>query len=485
MADEMPYTGSFITIDNNLAEDIYTRVRSYAMLPKKVEKNVRRRKNVDQSKEYVDYFKDIFENGILQYFADEVMEMYGTTVNMDIISAIEKEAEYEHGIFDTAAVEQYVKQVFDETKVLAAPFIEKPLGEEKDPINSCTYNDHLSPHDESPRSLLIDKELKNFGGEEDSDIPLNMILFYKSFYGLRANDLSKFAPPEVSETYSRSTGEYFKAYYELIKKIHPEPHRSKVITPHIDRWWHNVSKMPDLDDRNQEMQEERIYAAFFWGLLSGYIDMFDVGHDEKVYRLDAENLGMESEDSVLVVSNSTPCDKLYEVLDSLAIYPELVNRILEDNENLIVDEIEKNRSIDNGILLSSLKSFRLREFPFPADDGVRSIFDLPLLLKKSVTREQFYEDRVVRILKTELDQIQKYLSRFYTEKELPTQLSKVLMEQYDKFLHDIEVEQNEWKDIYHDYLFSRTCGTIENKLKEMMLTDEAARVRERKLELSK
>lgn len=485
MADQMPYTGSYITIDNDLAEDIYTRVRSYAMLPKKVEQRVRRRKKTDDSREYSDYFKEIFENGILRYFEDEVMEMYGSTVNMDIISAIEKEAEYEHAIFDPAAVEQYVKKVFDETKVLAAPFIEKPLGEEKDPINSCTYNNNLSPHDESPRSLMIDKELRNFGGEEDSDIPLNMILFYKSFYGLRANDLSKFAPPEASETYKRSAGEYFKAYFELIEKIHPEPHRSKVITPHIDRWWHNVSKMPDLDENNQQQQEENIYAAFFWGLLSGYINLFDEGRDEKIYRLDAENLGMESEDSVLVVSNSTPCDKLYEVLDSLAIYPMLVKKILEDNNNLILDEIDKNTDLERGLLMTGLNNFRLREFPFPEDDGVRSIFDLPLLLKKSVTREHYYEDRVIRILKTELNQIELYLSRFCSAKELPDQMASIVMSQFDKFLRDLEVEQSEWKDIYNDFLFNKTCGVIESKLKQMKLTEEAAKVREMKIKLSK
>ena len=41
------------------------------------------------------------------------------------------------------------------------------------------------------------------------------------------------------------------------------------------------------------------------------------------------------EDDRMIVSNGTECDKLYEVLDAIAIYPELVERILERIEILI------------------------------------------------------------------------------------------------------------------------------------------------------
>lgn len=485
MAEEMPYTGSYITIDNELAEGIYTKVRSYAMRPKKVvTSKTRRAKQAEVQDDYTDYFGEIFEQGILDYFSDVVVETYGDIVNMDIVSAIEKEAEYEQGLHDAEKIQQYVKHVFDETKILASPFIEKPLGEEKDPINSCAYNNKLNPKDDSPRSMLLDKELKNFGGEEDADIPLNQILFYKSFYGLRANDLSKFAPPQTAETYSRTAGEYFKAYYELIANIHPEPHRSKVITPHIDRWWHNVSMMPDLDENNQMKQEEEIYVAFFWSILGKYIDLFETGYDQRMYRLMVEKLGMENEESRLIVSNSTPCDQLYEVLDALSIYPELVRNVIENKEKHISEELEKSIPIEEGLLINGLRKFRVKEFPFAEDEGVRSIFDLPLLLKKSVKTEKFYEDKVVRILKTEINEIKNYLSRFYSAKELPNMIKKVLMEQFEKFLKDIEVEKETWADIYHDYLFTRTCEIIAKSLEELQLKEETKYILAKKEELS-
>ena len=74
-----------------------------------------------------------------------------------------------------------------------------------------------SPKDGSPRSALIAKELGNYGGNPDEDIPLNMIMFYQAIYGLRANGLSKFAP--ANEADGRGEGEYYKAYYELIEQL--------------------------------------------------------------------------------------------------------------------------------------------------------------------------------------------------------------------------------------------------------------------------
>lgn len=108
------------------------------------------------------------------------MQGYGEEVNMDIISALEKEAELEAGKFETGEIEQYVKHVIAETRKLSNPFIERPLGEQKEPISACAYNVQLDPNDDSPRSALIAKELKNYGGTPDSDIPLGMIMFYQS-----------------------------------------------------------------------------------------------------------------------------------------------------------------------------------------------------------------------------------------------------------------------------------------------------------------
>lgn len=471
MADEYRYAGSAIAIDSRLTEDIYSRVRRYSMMEKRPQ---------DGS-----YFEEIFEKGILGYFKSSLMEMYGANIDMDIIDALEEEAKYEEGLYNTDDVAEYVRKVIRATRALSCPFIEKPLGEEKQPIYACAFNTALDPHDGSVRTEIIGKELKNAGGVEDDDIGKNMILFYQSFYGLRANDLSKFAPPEHSITSTRDGGEYYKAYFELIKMIHPEPHLSKAITPHIDRWWHVITKMPDLDEKNQEMQEQKIYAAFFWGLLCDYVNLYDVGADQRAYRLQVDDLGMSYASDILTVSNGTVCDRLYEVLDAFAIYPELVEKILEKIAGKTEEEYDQDEPLEEGLLRTSLDEFRIKEYPLGEDNRVRSIFDMPYLMKKSTRSDSDCEDDALNILKAEITEIRRYLSRFCTAKELPEMMGEILKEQFERYLDDMAIESQKSKNLYQDYLFSRTCSIIADAFEKLGLNADAKEVRRTQKELSR
>lgn len=459
MSKDMPYTGSMIDIDGKLAENIYQRVRKYAMMQGKAD-------------DY-NYFSDLFDEGILGHFRNDLMEKYGVLVDMDIIDAIEKEGEYEQGIVLADEKSHYVKKVFGESKILAAPFIEKPMGEEKQPINSCTYNNMLNPRDDSPKAMLIDSELKNFGGEEDEDISKNMILFYKSFYGLRATDLSKFAPPHISETYNRNAGEYFKAYYELVGNIYPRADKSIVITPHIDKWWHNVSKMPDLDDKNQYDQENEIYKALFWGLIGNFVELTKNSSGEGAYSLKVDELNMPGELNTLVVSNGTPCDKLYEVLDSMAIYPKLVININEKVENIISADGEDRIQAEDCKAFKWINNFRVEEYPLEKE-MIRSVFDLPLLIKRNMPSELYYEERIIKILKVELAEIIRCAEALCDSQDANKVAAKLISEQFDKMIENIEFEKDEYTNFYQSVIFDRFCTIIQKTIRDLNLKEEAA-----------
>lgn len=459
--EKKPYTGGSITIDSELAEEIYFKVLNYAIMKDKPASNR--------------YFSDLFDKGILGYFEDSVMRSYGSEIDVDILTAIENEAIYECG-YDKEEnandlIDRYVRKVIKNTRDLSCPFIESPLGESREPINACTFSTELRPDEDSPRTRLIDKELMNFGGEPDEDIPKNMIMFYQSFYGLRANDLSKFAPPEKSITYNRDGGEYFKAYYELVRGIHPEPHLSKEISPHIDRWWHIVTKMPDLDDENQKRQEHNIFAAFFWGLLGDFIDLYDEGNGKLVYRL--RKLNPDS-DGVLTVSNGTECDKLYEVLDAIAIYPELTHSIIAKVKSLTEEDLIKDRPLDKGMLATFLRTFAIKEPGIGSDKmAAKSIFDIPLLMKKSETPELYYEEDVIRLLRAEIEEMKRYFAKFCPRNELEEYLSKVILDQFDKYMADMEHESKAHSTIYRESLFDKTCSVITEALETLGKVDEA------------
>ena len=462
--DKKPYMGSAISIDSDLAKDIYTKVHEYAM--KKDKPNNNR------------YFNSIFDDGILGFFKGSVMRDYGSDLDVDVITALEKEADY-LGKFEEednayTLIDQYVRKTIEDTRKLSCPFIESPMGEAREPINACTFNISLRPErgDESPRAQLVKNELMNYGGEPDEDIPKNMVMFYQSFYGLRANDLSKFAPPERSLTYKRSGGEYFKAYYELVKGVHPETHRSKEISPHIDRWWHIITKMPDLDEENQKKQEYDIYAAFFWSLLRGYVFLTDAGVDQKVYKLN--NIRLRMEDDSLIVSNGTECDKLYEVLDAIAIYPELVENILREVREMTEDDINEGTPLEEGILFSSLRNLNIEEpgvgeFNEPAT----SIFDLPMLMRKSASPDIYHEQSVIEMLKVEIQELKKYLANFCSAKELTELTGKLILEQFDKHLESVKLESKIHPAVYREPLFKKTCNVIANELEEIGLKREA------------
>lgn len=465
--EKKPYMGSAISIDSDLAKDIYMKVHDYAM--KKDKPNNNR------------FFNSIFDDGIIGYFKNSVMRDYGSDLDIDVITALEKEADY-LGKFEEednayALIDQYVRKIIGDTRKLSCPFIESPMGEAREPINACTFNISLRPDrgDESPRAQLVKNELMNYGGEPDEDIPKNMVMFYQSFYGLRANDLSKFAPPEKSLTYKRSGGEYFKAYYELVKGVHPETHRSKEISPHIDRWWHIITKMPDLDEDNQRKQEYDIYAAFFWSILRGYVFLTDAGVDQKVYKLN--NIRLRMEDDSLIVSNGTECDKLYEVLDAIAIYPELVGHILDEVKAMTEDDINEGTPLEEGILLNSLKHLSIEEpgvgeYNIPAT----SIFDLPMLMRKSASPDIYHEQSVIEILKVEIQEVKKYLSNFCSAKELTELTGRIILEQFDKHLESVALESKIHPAVYREPLFKKTCNVIANELEEIGLKREARKL---------
>ncbi|MCR4792865.1 MAG: tubulin-like doman-containing protein [Lachnospiraceae bacterium] len=467
MLENLPYTGGVMELDPKLCKSIYDRIRAYAKLKVKSD---------DGS-----YFQNLFDKGIIGFYENELVQIYGSEVNMDVLTAIEREAEYEAGIVNEEEIRKYVEDVINEAWNLAAPFIERQIGEEKDPLFSCTYNPELNPKDDSPRSKLVDNLLKQNGGEPDDDIPINQILFYKSFYGLRANDLSKFAPPKKGQTHDSNSGEYYKAYYELVSKIYPDPSRSLVITPHIDRWWHIVTKMPDLDDDNQERQYNRVYAAFFWGFVEGIFNLSAVTENRKHFRIVNQKIINKdvADGDKLIVSNGTECDRFDEVLDALAIFPELTDRILDYVREEIEKELYRGAGKTDNDLVVKCNTF---EFPDDPDDSKpesRSIFDFPFKYRKSVRVEQYDDEDAIRMTTVVMEETEKVLRSFCSENELSETLTEFYTEHYERLLANLAKESENVKKFASDYLFTTVSSMIADKIEDAGMRQAALDLRKR------
>jgi len=434
--DRMEFTGNAIEIPDDLCRNIYKKVRTYSQLP-------------DSSKT-PNYFKDIFENEIIKHFKNSVEQAYGNEIRMDIIRALEVEAEFEEGIQERRLITEYVKKVIKETKDLAAPFINRPLGEESVPIPACTYNENLYITDNPERNSLIDSELKSFGGEPSKDeegITKERILFYSAIYGLFPSDLLKFAPAHKSKPGDSEAGEYNKVYFDMINRIGPDPLTTKVITPHLHKYWHLISEMPDICDEEQEMQEKKIYKALILGIL---YDKIRYEKDGETYKYTLWLLGSKKE-TPLKVSNGTPCDTFWEVIDALTINPVIVNDLLNTINKEI--EIERKANIVNfektkfAIGLENLKLQQISN-----DERKMSIFGIAMAYKITMPADEFIAEQGQMLLETIMESLYEQVEILCPENERNNTYAKLVEDQIKTFKQNIGLYKKDYPSVLKDYL---------------------------------
>lgn len=466
LAKDVVNLSSSLEIPSELTSRIFNRMKMYALSEQKPEAET--------------YFTNTFKDTVVTYLEEEISGHYASVVDMDIITALEREAHYEdpEKVYELEDERLYAKHVIESTEILAKPFIESPVGKEPRVIPACAYNPELAEADFPGRKAFVASTLKDGGGVEDESIDKNIILFYQSVYDLRASELSKFAPPKGAETYDRPGGEYYKAYYELIQNIHPETQKSKVITPHIDRWWHVISKLPDLDEGSQAIQEEKINAAFFWGMLAQYVHLEKENAAKMIYKPDRNALNLKGDDgdTRLIVSNGTPCDHLYEVLDAFTIYPKLVSVVIEKISSRIENDLYTKTPLKDSVLFDLLERFRVEEYDLHLEDGtsgVRSVFDLPMLMKRSVPAEEYHEDSMIKLLATIFDELRTYVSRFCNKKEFPGVYASLVDEQFNLFIKNVKLEKDTVDDIYNDSLFIYICKAVAKELDDYHMRDKS------------
>lgn len=486
LAADVVNLGSSLDIPSELTCKIFNKIKAYAL--------------AEQKPEAEEYFNNMFKDTVVKYLEDEIMSNYGSIVDMDIISALEKEAHYENPdkVYELDDQRLYAKHVIESTQILANPFIESPLGKEPRIIPACAYSSDLTDSEKADfpgRKEFVAQTLKDGGGvdvnTEEGSITKNMILFYQAVYDIRANELSKFAPPKLTETFERQGGEYYKAYYELIENIHPKTDKSKAITPHIDRWWHVISKLPDLDEKSQMSQEKNINTAFFWGMLGSFIQLREQDKNTMLYYADEvalHELKDLYEDEYLVVSNGTPCDHLYEVLDAFTIFPQLVSLVREKVDARINGELYRKVAFKDSMLFNYLKNFRIQEYDLVNEEGescIRSAFELPILMKLSVPAEDYYETSMIRLLSAILSEMKDYIARFCNKKEVGDIYGALLKEQFELFIDNLKMDNTRLPEIFKDSLFSHICKTIANEFEELNMRDEAACVQNTLRKLNK
>jgi hypothetical protein len=438
----MPCAGESSSVNGELSATIFNEMKTYAMMVRKPNASI--------------YFDDLYNQKILEFWANRVEDNYASLINMDVLTALETEAEYEQK--ESLTEDQkahYCAQILQQAERLAAPFVEEPMGEIRHPFTICAYNKDIMGEPDSTRRAFVKANLNDqMGGQEDNNVSPYELMIYKAVYNLSAGDLKRFRAPEGRESQG---GTYYAAYIDTIKQLGPNTNTNPVLTPHLDKKWHLPKFMPDLDDRNQQILENDIYTAMAWGMLTGKIDQSSVRSEldtesHILYRPTTRN------SSDFVVSNGTPCDELYEVVDALAINPPQVTMLLEDMKATMYREKRDGFVLGESKLMNCLHwnnkreafgddyeiedeienkqaiPFRIKQY---AKNQNASMFDLIYWIKASTPIEDYSEDELEIMLDSMLSLFEKYVEQYTGSLRVYNRCYKLLVDQFQQFMNNL------------------------------------------------
>lgn len=357
---ECPIEGDSAELPAELCGRIYSKLLAYTKLRKDERSNTRR----------LQAFKDVFDETVVDYWIEKVSDpaqKSAHVINMNIAQAIAAEARYLHGDAfakkeeENAYISNYIRTVFDETFHLAAPFIEPPLGEMPRTFKTCAYSADIFENIGGYSNALREK-LEEYNGivPDNGNYSKYSIMFYRSMYGFCASNLPKYAPAR-SGMQPVPEGEYHHAYYMLVDKLSPNLKENNLITPHIDKNWHLVDFLPELNDGFEALLREETVHAYLFGLIYQQFKARQVSTGADVYYL--TSTARQSETN-LWVSNGTPCDRFYEVYDAMKFNPRAVKMLISRSKEELHRETDNARGGNTVSQCKLVKNVRSEAFDF-------------------------------------------------------------------------------------------------------------------------
>jgi hypothetical protein len=458
LLESMPFTSSHVSLNTDICSGIFHEVKAHSKLLKNTEESKKKSKSGK-------YFLETFQNIIMENFKDQVSKAYPEIINQDIISALEKEAEYEHELTSPDSVKEYINECIKAALVLAEPFIERPISfNSGSMIRSCVYNSSVFGDDISSsanannklRQDIVKGILSENGGIPNDEFDDNMIIFYQAIYGLSVSDMARFLPKNPAKAIM-TDGQYFSAYQNLISKLTPDTEKNTVVTPHIDKNWHIITKLPELDNEYQHKVERNIYRAFFNGLVFEKIQFDLVSSTKKLYRV---YIDIEAFD--MIVSNGTACDSFYEIHDALTINPVLVKSIENSIQKEIRDENDRKIPFTTTSFIRGMNKLKIEEF---SEYDKLSFFDLPTLLKISTPSSKYLEADGAEFMLAIIEEIIDFTSAVLPKDEVGCTLGKFVKEQFEIYRNNLSIHKKRAPEALGS-IANRTIRIVASKMKD-------------------
>lgn len=482
--DAVPSVGGLSNLPPELSTLIYERVREYALQAQQQRRTVRptRQQSADslrfeelfpREKDGTSstYFIKIFNDVIMGYWKHLVSMRADSLINMDIIDALEKEGELEHGCVSANDKRAYAAQVIEETQRLAAPFIESSYNPDVWTINGCTYSNQLAEKDYEHRRILLDRYLKGAVPDEAGveQIDRYQIVFYQSVYCIKAMELPKFSAP-VPAMGNENGGDYYRAYFELTRQISFDPQQTLVVSPHLNRYWHLPNYLPDLDEENMKRQEQIVMRAFFTGLVYGIFsyDKLSRVNEERRYAFHLKNPETGAyfpED--LPTPGEVLCSQIYQVYDALLINPPITDALTKAYDRILAQERLDNLSYAEGSLHIRLNEFQLPEMKRLYGLEKLSVLDLILLYRLSMPKTQYVEDQFLLLTETILQTVLENIRTHMEEADVAPCFVEFLQGQLPLFGKNLQQIAEQVPGIQDDSLLRIFRNTISEMLEAL------------------
>ena len=379
---------------------------------------------------------DIFDDILLDYFKERVREQCDD-IDMNIIQAIAQECRLskrvkmreEQGddeqIVDKVTredTERYINETIARARRLAAPGIQRMDNAEPREINLCAYNSKL----DKMRDFRVKDLLSEMNASSTDTVSKYEIHFFNALYNLTPDKLSKFSCKVTDKTGNKEAGLYHKAYKNYSEDIGPDSEKCRVISTHIDKRWESIHVMPELDMAYQAKRLRKIHQAFIYSLLYGIVRYGEVSTIDKSLKL----YRMENSDEKIVdmiVSNGTPCDEFYEVLDHFYISSSSVKDVeIIKNKKLKIDK-DRNADYEETVFAKALEEFCIPE----CHEGRTSLFEIALVYYNSIPNSKRFDDEISDIVGAIIDIFKKEISQFVNENDKEPMIWKVIKEQFD------------------------------------------------------
>lgn len=418
----------------NIIKDSYAEI-----FKEKYSRFIARRKN--ENHKLARQMKDIFGDKIKESYTNKIKA--SEVLDMDIISAIRKECELKN-IYNEEQnniIEEYIRNI----KNRAKPFSQKKGVNFLDlwGINPSVL-ENLS---EQQQQDLFSTNGGNKNTVESYGFSKYEIIKYLSMHGLRAQDFDKFAPANPQR--ETEDGVYFAAYKEVIEKLN---RNELTVTPHLDKRWHLINYMPDINDEQADIDKKAVTKGFINGLLYNIIqERKDDGRSIWTF------VEREGSSRPIEIGN-TPIKVLYpNLLEGLGYAPYFVDDIntrVKDKKN---EDFELQRhSLENHKFMSTLKSDNKNMI----DILIQYVNDAEVSKKKEA------QTKIFEILNIFIESAQDYVNEFYGENRKTT-ASEIVAYYISSTLNEsIKYSQSDKEVLFIADLKTKISSKIEAILRE-------------------